>query len=191
MKVPQSDMPETALWESFFDPDRLIQQLIPDAPFMGDAVELGAGYGTFTKSALKSVTGKVHAYEIEPHMCTNLEARFNDIIPLRLQVHCADVLIGGTGLTAGSISLVMAFNFLHFGDPQTLLDHVYHILGPGGRLLIIHWRSDIDTPRGPDMHLRPTPETVCKWCHKSGFKLLQQPDISGSCPWHYAVVATK
>lgn len=191
MKVPQSDMPEEALWKSFFDPDNLIQELLPDAPLMGDAAELGAGYGTFTKSALMSVIGKVHAYEIEPHLCANLEARFSDNIPHRLQVHCGDVLIGGSGLAPNSLSLVMAFNFLHFGDPQALLDHVYHILAPGGRLLIIHWRSDIDTPRGPDKELRPSPETVCKWCHNSGFSLLQEPDISDSCPWHYAIVATK
>lgn len=191
MKVPQSDMPEQAVWESFFDPVGLMQTLLPDAPLEGNAAELGVGYGTFTKALLASVKGKIQAYDIEPKACSDLKERFNDFTPDRLQIHCKDVLSEGTGLTSNSLSLVTAFNLLHFGDPQRLLSHVYDILEPGRHLLIIHWRSDIETPRGPDLELRPTPETVNHWCQEAGFNLVRNPDISNSCPWHFAVIATK
>lgn len=191
MKVPESDMPDEALWQSFFDTDKLLKTLLHDLPVEGDAVELGAGYGTFTQSALKSITGTLHAYEIESELCTYLETQMDAPFSERLQVHCSDVLANGTGLKPNSISLAMVFNLLHFADPSDLLNHIYDILIPGGRLLILHWRSDLETPRGPDKSLRPSPNDVSKWCQQAGFGIVQQVDVSESCPWHFSVVATK
>lgn len=191
MKIPQSDMPDEAMWQSFFDPNALMRTLVPKAPLSGNAAELGCGYGTFTMAALNSVTGTVYAYEIEPLLCKALQHRLGAGNSSRLTVRCEDVLTQGTGVEPNSLRLVMAFNFLHFADPIPLLTHLHTRLEPGGQLLIIHWRSDIKTPRGPDLSMRPTPQTVYQWCQQAGFEELSQPDISASCPWHFAVVATK
>lgn len=191
MKVPQSDMPEEALWQSFFNPESLLETLLPKVPVHGDAVELGAGYGTFTRAALNFVKGTLHAYEIETELCNDLKELVSESYPERLQVHCRDVLANGTGLSANSVELVMIFNLLHFGCPSVLLKHAYDILTPGGQLLIIHWRSDIATPRGPELQIRPSPNDVLKWCHQAQFKTVNQIDITDSCPWHFSVVAIK
>jgi SAM-dependent methyltransferase len=191
MKVPQSDMPDEALWQSFFNAPLLMDTLVPDGPVAGDAAELGAGYGTFTQAALSAVKGTLHAYEIEPALCEVLPQRFSLAQRQRLQVHCRDVLADDTGLESNSLALVLAFNFMHFEHPQAMLRHLYEVLAPGGRLLIIHWRSDIDTPRGPDLTIRPTPQAVCDGCREAGFERIEQPDIRTSCPWHFAVVAMK
>ncbi|NQU11895.1 class I SAM-dependent methyltransferase, partial [bacterium] len=47
MKLRDSGMPEEAYWESLFDVPLILDRLGMDAR-LGDVVEFGCGYGTFT-----------------------------------------------------------------------------------------------------------------------------------------------
>ncbi|MDR9498051.1 MAG: class I SAM-dependent methyltransferase [Hydrogenovibrio sp.] len=191
MKIPESDMPETELWASFFDPETLLETLVQDAPVAGDALELGAGYGTFTPAIHHSVTGQVHAWEIESALCTQLRTLKHTSDLSRLRVHCGDFLEQGFGLPRASQSLVVVFNLLHLPHPVLLLAEAFRVLAPGGRLLMLHWRSDQPTPRGPSLDIRPKPQECKHWAHRAGFAQIEQPDISASCPHHFALIAHK
>ena len=58
-----------------------------------------------------------------------------------------DILMETTGLADNSIHYVMIFNILHNDSPGDFLMEAYRILKPNGEVGIIHWRSDISTPR--------------------------------------------
>ena len=195
MKVPDSGMPEQALWQQFFDAEKLMQTLLPLRPLQGDAAEMGAGYGTFTQAALNSIQGTLHAFDIEPELCAQLPLSVAEANRHRLQVHCQDILDLSEQkrlpLTAKSLRFITVFNLLHFPNPTAWLTQLHDLLADNGKLLIIHWRSDIQTPRGPDMALRPSPESIQAWCNVAGFSSSLVIDISESCPWHFAIVAQK
>ena len=63
------------------------------------------------------------------------------------------------------------------------------ILKPEGKIGIIHWRSDVSTPRGPDLNIRPKPEQCQKWLLEAGFKL--EGNIIPLPPYHYGLIGTK
>jgi SAM-dependent methyltransferase len=50
---------------------------------------------------------------------------------------------------------VLLFNILHSDGRRVLLEEAFRLLKPNGIAAIVHWRKDIETPRGPAVHLRP------------------------------------
>ena len=55
----------------------------------------------------------------------------------------------GAGLPGESVDYAMLFNILHAEDPQVLLCEARRILRPAGRVAVMHWNHDPNTPRGP------------------------------------------
>lgn len=53
----------------------------------------------------------------------------------------------------------------------------------------MHWRSDIQTPRGPNLDIRPTPKQSKQWLEEVGFNLIQNIDLNNFAPYHYGIVA--
>ena len=156
----------------------------------GDVVEFGCGYGTFTIPAAGAVSGTVFAFDIEPDLVeqTNRKAREAGLSNVRAAVR--DFLAGGTGLPDGAAGYAMAFNILHIEDPLALLREAHRVLAPAGRLGILHWRADIDTPRGPPPAIRPTPERCREWAEAAGFRAVAAPDLC-CCSWHWGLVMEK
>jgi ubiquinone/menaquinone biosynthesis C-methylase UbiE len=54
--------------------------------------------------------------------------------------------------------LCNVFNILHAEKPEELLKESYRILKPDGKLSVIHWNYDPETPRGPPITIRPRTE---------------------------------
>lgn len=156
----------------------------------GDAVEFGCGYGTFTLPAANAVSGTVFAFDIEPDLVelTNRKAREAGLANVRAAVR--DFLADGTGLPDRSIGYAMAFNILHVENPLALLREAHRILAPDGRLGILHWRADIETPRGPPMEIRPTSDQCRAWAEAVGFRAVDAPDLC-CCSWHWGLVMAK
>jgi ubiquinone/menaquinone biosynthesis C-methylase UbiE len=71
-----------------------------------------------------------------------------------------DVLETGTGLESHSVGMVLLFNILHFNERRTMLVEASRILKHSGVVAIIHWRKDIETPRGPVVLMRPDKATI-------------------------------
>lgn len=85
----------------------------------------------------------------------------------------------------------MVFNLLHIEDPVALLREAYRTLEGGGILSVIHWRSDIETPRGPPLAIRPRPEQCTNWITEVGFTSIHAISLATTAPYHFGLVARK
>jgi ubiquinone/menaquinone biosynthesis C-methylase UbiE len=153
----------------------------------GDVVEFGCGYGTFTIPTAQQITGQLFALDIEPAMVDATihkatEVGLTNVVPL-----IRDFVIEGTGLPDAQAGYAMVFNILHIEQPETLLREAYRVLKPGGKVGIIHWRTDVPTPRGPSLDIRPTPQQCRSWAEQVGFTFVREVSIC-CCSWHWGLV---
>lgn len=100
-----------------------------------------------------------------------------------------DLLAQKTGLADNSIDYVLLFNILHHESPLDFLHESYRLLKHNGQVGIISWRSDIETPRGPDLGIRPKPGQILQWIDKSKFIIYKEPVIIEL--YHYGLVLSK
>lgn len=181
-------MPDETMWNDFFDIDLILSELQINSQ-VKDIVEVGCGYGTFTIPTAIHITGNLFAFDIEKEMIDILQQKItkqqiNNIIPRQ-----RDIISEKTGLADNSIDYVMLFNILHHDSPNDLFYESYRILKPGGKIGIIHWRSDISTPRGPDLSIRPTPDQILNSIDKQMFSILKKPfNIE---PYHFGILFFK
>ncbi|MEX0745781.1 MAG: class I SAM-dependent methyltransferase [Phycisphaeraceae bacterium] len=186
MKARESGMPEQSVWDGFFDPPSILARLGLDAACR-DVVDFGCGYGTFTIPAARVVSGMAHALDIEPAMIAAVSDKARQAGLTNVQTRQRDFLTEGTGLPDASVGYAMLFNLLHAEHPERLLVEARRALRPGGVLAIMHWRSDIPTPRGPSMAIRPAPAQCRTWAMAAGF----EPRHGGTIdlpPYHYGLV---
>lgn len=179
-------MPDCNQWESFFDSGEVVDAL-GCAELPGHIVEFGCGFGTFTLPVARRTNGIVHAVDIDPEMIARVTSfGLTNIAPLE-----RDFIADGTGLPDAIAVHAMVFNILHVEDPVGILREAYRVLVPGGRISIIHWRSDIETPRGPALEIRPSPKQCLSWGADAGFVGGQIVEISHAAPWHYGLLLIK
>ena len=184
-------MPEKDYWSSFFDAECIIKKMFGPHSRQGDVVEFGSGYGTFTVPAARHSTGTVTALDIEADLIEQLRDKLEGLSIQNVQAEVRNFVAEGTGLEPETQSHAMIYNLLHLENPIGLLAEAHRMSQPGGALSIIHWRSDIPTPRGPVLDMRPTP-TQCKaWIAEAGFRRIQDVDLSECCRYHFGIVAMK
>ncbi|OIR01318.1 aklanonic acid methyltransferase DnrC [mine drainage metagenome] len=176
------------MWNDFFDIDLILSELEINHT-VKDVVELGCGYGTFTIPAAKRIKGRLFAFDIEKEMIDILEQKvkqeqIRNIIPEQ-----RDILSETTGLPDKSKDYVMLFNILHHETPNDFLNEAYRILKPKGKIGIIHWRSDILTPRGPELDIRPKPDQILQWIDIQQFSVYKEPFIIK--PYHFGLIISK
>jgi SAM-dependent methyltransferase len=182
MKVRESGMPEEGMWAEFFNPREILHKL--DLPNSGDIVDFGCGYGTFTVPAAHITSGTVYALDIEPEMAAITKAKSSGLNNVRVLLRDFDT--DGSGLQEASVDYVMLFNILHADCPEVLIKEAYRILIPGGKLGIIHWNYDPNTPRGPSMDIRPRPEQCQACAEQIGFRLIS--GLIDLPPYHWGMV---
>jgi SAM-dependent methyltransferase len=187
MKIRDSGMPDQGMWEGFFSPSQILETLEFNSG-VHDAVEFGCGYGTFTISAAKMISGKLFAFDIEPDMVVETKKTAFDRHVMNIEAAVRDFMENGTGLKAESVDYAMLFNILHLENPADLLREANRVLKIGGKVGIIHWNYDPATPRGPSMDIRFKPEDCIQWAEQAGFGKLRRFDLK---PYHYGIVMTK
>ncbi len=184
MKVRDSGMPPQDYWESLFDVPGILDAF-GFGPTTGDVAELGCGYGTFTLPLARRIAGTVHAVDIEADMIalTRRHAAAAGLTNVTAEVR--DVLADGFGPPGGSCDAALLFNILHAEEPVALLRAAREVVKPGGLVAVIHWRSDVATPRGPSLEIRPRPEQIGAWPIAAGLR------TDGAAfllpPWHYGL----
>lgn len=190
MKGRESGMPAEEDWESYFDGEAAIERIFDSGTVNGDVVDFGCGYGTFTIPAAARMRGTLTALDIDPAMVGLVEDKAAQEGLANVRAVVRDFIGQGTGLPDASQAHAMVFNLLHIEDPLGLLREVRRILKPEGSVSVIHWRSDVPTPRGPPLEIRPSLEQCRAWLLASGFATATAVDIADACPYHFALVAS-
>jgi SAM-dependent methyltransferases len=159
MKVIDSGMPDEVYWNGLFDIPRIINWL--DLKNIVDPiVEIGCGYSTFTVPIAKKIDNQVLAFDIEPSMLETTRKNVQQSGLTNVQFYLRDILETGTGLESNSVGMILLFNILHFDKRRAMLEDASRILKRSGVAAIIHWRKDIETPRGPIVQMRPDKDTI-------------------------------
>jgi SAM-dependent methyltransferase len=182
MRIRDSGMPDEAYWESLFDVPHILSRL--DVARFRDVAELGCGYGTFSLPIAQRIEGTLFTYDIDLAMIARTRERTKG---LRVVCEFRDVMEQGFGVRADAILL---FNILHCDDPIRSLQHAARAVRPGGKVLVIHWRHDIATPRGPNLDIRPRPEQIIEWAHETS-ALSLEGEVIDLPPWHYGLRFTE
>ncbi len=190
MKGRESGMPDEDYWASLFEAEVAIDRLM--GPLVeGNVIEFGCGYGSFTVPAARRTAGRVTALDIEPEMVDCVRQKAVACALSNIQAEVRDFVAHGTGVATASQAHAMIFNLLHLEQPVSLLREAYRTLQDGGVLSVIHWRSDIPTPRGPSLAIRPTPEQCREWMDEAGFRVIEPVDLQSCCPFHFGLLARR
>lgn len=131
--------------------------------------DIGAGTGYFTLPMARIAT-KVFAVDVEPGMLARIETK---LIETELNnVTCLESEASATGLVGSSCDCIFLANVWHeFDDHPAVLAEAARILKPNGRLAILDWRADLDTPPGPPQAHR-IPEEVAQFSiSDAGFRV--------------------
>lgn len=188
MKGRESGMPDESYWTSFFDAEKVVAALFGPDGVLGDTVEFGCGYGTFTLPAARRTLGLVTALDIEPEMVASVCQRAEKGHLANIRAEVCDFVSDGTGLDAASQAHAMIYNLLHLEDPVGLLREARRVLAATGSLSVIHWRIDIATPRGPSLDIRPRPEICAAWMSQAGFPSIESINLADCAPYHFGLV---
>ena len=106
-----------------------------------------------------------------------------------IHFHRRDVLESGTGLSDGSMQTVLLFNILHSSNNRSFLAEAARVLRESGSVRIIHWRKDIETPRGPRRDDRPDLASILEDVKGLGLHLDGAPRILE--PYHWGMCLKK
>lgn len=185
MKLRESGMPEEAYWETLFDVELILDRLGIDAR-LEDVTEMGCGYGTFTIPVARRISGTVTTFDIDGAMVERTQERATAAGVQNVLYVVRDVLKHGFCVEVASQDACLLFNILHGEEPVRLLTCAARVVRPEGAVLVLHWRWDPATPRGPSMDIRPKPEQIVAWAEQSGLLLAAGPTIDLP-PWHYGL----
>lgn len=188
MKIRESGMPEKNIWNSFFDPEMILTELGLTTE-IGDTVDFGCGYGTFAFPAARRIHGKLFGFDIDQVMIKKSKQLAKQKGLQNVYFKQRDFMTNGTGLNNNSIEYVMLFNIFHVQDLFCMLEEVWRILMPKGKVGVIHWNYNFSTPRGPSISIRPRPEDCKHWLIKTGFEI--EKGIMNLPPYHYGLLAKK
>ena len=188
MKIRHSGMPDEEVWNTFFQAKEIIYRLGIDQK-IHDVADFGCGYGTFTIPVAKTISGFIHAIDIDPNAIDRVRQRALDEGLDNVVLVVRNIVEQGSGLENDSIDYVMLFNLLHAENPHILLDEAFRVLKPTGLIGIINWILDASTPRGPPVEIRPTMEQCAAWCSQAGFQT--DTETLELKPYHYGLVMRK
>lgn len=188
MKLRESGMPEEQYWETLLDANAILGRL-DVGPRLGNVLEIGCGYGTFTIPVARRVSGVVTALDIDPDMVEMTRLRASRAGLANVDAIVRDAHADGFGVPPRSQDACLLFNLLHCEEPELLLAGAARAVRTGGEVLAIHWRYDPDTPRGPAMAIRPRPGQIIEWAEATG--ALKAAGGAIDLPrWHYGLVFT-
>ena len=176
-RVRESGMPERMLWESFFEPKEVIQSF--GISCNSRVLELGAGYGTFSEAVASQcrelVTTEVDACLAREVMSRVKEARCQNVAMIN-----GDFFEVQTFRDLGEFDEILLFNILHMEQPIPFLEGLRELSVPNSLIHVMHWRTDVETPRGPPLAIRSTPDQCIQWFESAGFSYHRIVPLKGA-----------
>jgi ubiquinone/menaquinone biosynthesis C-methylase UbiE len=148
-------------------------------------VDFGSGIGTFTLPMAEMVgpEGVVYAIDDSDEMLRRLKARG---LPTNVTVIKSDV--SGTGLKDEIADFCLLSCILHeLKEHEKLLRETRRLLKNGGRMLVLEWKPEFDTP-GPPKNRRLSPEYLIERLSELKFSNIKRRDWS---LYHFLVTASK
>ena len=127
------------------------------------------------------------ALDIEAEMVAATAAKASEAGLSNISAVVCDFVAVGCGAPDGWAGYVLLFNILHIENPIELLREAFRELTPGGKAGIVHWRTDVRTPRGPSMPIRPTAEKCRAWAEQAGLEFVRYESLC-CCSWHWGLV---
>lgn len=163
------DDPARDAWQM---PDRVIGAL---ALKPGQVVaDIGAGTGYFTVRLAKSPAApKVLAADIEANMVEHIRQRVQK--EGLKNVTAVQAAPDRTNLPEPADVVLIVDTYHHIGNRVAYFTALKSLLKPGGRLAIIDFKKD--SPDGPPVQFRFTPEQISSELAQAGYKLQTQHDF--------------
>jgi len=163
------DKPERDGWQK---PEEIIDALHLDrAASVGD---VGAGTGYFSVKIAKRIPdGKVFAADVEPDMVRYLGERAQreqaaNLLPVQSSADAANL--------PEPVDLILVVDtYHHIGHRTQYFAKLKSSLRPGARLAIIDFKAD--SPNGPPVQHRISPEKVTEELAAAGFTLVESHDF--------------
>lgn len=188
MKFRQSGMPEEGMWKEFFNPEEILKVMKVDDT-VGVLLDVGCGYGTFLIPAAK-IVNRVIGIDIDDEMIQACRKKLKQQRLENAELLHWDISKEENHIETqyiGTIDYICLFNILHCESPTDLLKIAKKVASPGGKIGVIHWNYE-DTPRGPSMDIRPTPEKIANWANAIHLHKIKQVALP---PYHYGLLFEK
>lgn len=152
--------------------------------------DLGCGAGFFSVAAAREVgnSGVVYALDVQDSKLAATQSaakhyNLNNIITIK-----ADLDKPVLDVPEGYCDIVIMASILHQMDSRdNLFKNVYRLLKTGGKVLAVEWKQ-MQTPFGPDMSRRLSPENLKKELLEVGIRHQAEVPTDG---YHYASVFIK
>lgn len=156
----------------------------------GDVVaDIGAGSGYFTIPLARRVgdEGLVYAEDIQKGMVDYVSMKVE-----KLEMKNVVIVLGKIDdpiLPDNSLNLAFVANTYHEVEkPLLLLENIKKDLRSDGRLVIIDWDPEKESPFGPPKKVRVHVDTLIKEAEEVGFDFLEKHDFM---PYHYLLIFKK
>jgi len=148
-------------------------------------VDFGSGTGFFAlpMAELVGTKGKVYAVDSSDEMMGHIKAKNP---PPNVALVKSDVRNTGLDSRIADVCL-LAFILHEVKEPDVLVAEAVRLLKPGGWLVVVDWKAELDSP-GPPRHVRISKERVEQLLGTVGLKLARYIDWSQN---HYAALAKK
>ena len=183
--LTETDMPNEKEWRNYFRPKKTLEKFgLREGMIL---LDLGCGYGTFSIAAARIVgkSGLVYSLDIDEKMINRVVKKAQSKSLRNIKPIVAD--ISSLRNIELSADIALLANVIHGTRYKVqLLKRVKRLLKPKGCIVVMNWRVDENTPRGPPMKLRPTKEDTLEYLRKAGYESAKVLDMP---PFHYAVVA--
>lgn len=166
-------------------PPRIVELM--DLQEGGAYVDLGAGTGYLSRAIGEIADGvTIHALDIEPLMVKEMEATLGGDTWLKPVLMERDVLSFADNSIDGLWSITV---FHEFGVPDSILQEIYRVLKPGGRVLVVDWQKKEEAcEQGPPIDHRVAEADVISSLQSAGF---QDAAVVDGFIHHFGVLAEK
>ncbi len=160
-------------------PQQLLGDVTGVVPGM-TCVDLGCGTGTFSLPAVAIVgeTGTVYAVDDSAEMLDHLRAKGP---PSNLKLVHSDAARTGLADEIADIC-ILAFILHEVKEASRLVAEALRLLRPGGKIVAIEWRSELDSP-GPPRTIRLSRARIEELLDEAGFSAFEYADWSANHYW--------